>query len=145
MKIIFLDFDGVLVNFENDADPHCVEALNYIIERTKAKLVISSAWRLLYTMNELVHFLKFWGVKGEVIGKTISLDGIRLSQVRPNEIEAWLKNAPRVDSYVILDDFNMRHLSDRHVRTQVGWGLGMNHAKEAVKILEKKGGSRAKQ
>ena len=54
MKIIFLDFDGVLINRESlkqasglqsKAHPSCVAALNSIIEVTEASIVVTSTWR----------------------------------------------------------------------------------------------------
>lgn len=51
-KIIFLDVDGVLNSHAAlnggvycGMDPKCVLALNYLLEKTEAKVVLSSAWR----------------------------------------------------------------------------------------------------
>lgn len=89
MKVIFLDFDGVLVTVHDRytaGSPFCVFNLNRIIEATGAKIVVSSSWRILFEMEELTRFLKEWGVQGEVIGKTpVNHDG-----ERGDEIQAWL-------------------------------------------------------
>ncbi|WP_373776511.1 HAD domain-containing protein, partial [Porphyromonas loveana] len=81
-KVIFLDFDGVLNSGDNsraisqllsdesemqrisiagfEFDERCVRWLTYIINSTGAKIVISSSWRLNYTLEEmraiLAHF-----------------------------------------------------------------------------------------
>ena len=56
MKVIFLDIDGVLNSeeyyesfpdgeFIPPIDPVCVERLKRIVDRTGAKLILSSSWR----------------------------------------------------------------------------------------------------
>ena len=57
-KYLFLDIDGVLnhrawyKNLEDktypfrEFDPECVKRVNYILEKTNARLVITSSWRL---------------------------------------------------------------------------------------------------
>jgi len=73
MKLIFLDFDGVLNSNKyfkslkrkkiphekilNSLSPEMVERLNKIIEATNAKIVISSTWRTMHTPEELKNFL----------------------------------------------------------------------------------------
>ena len=54
MKVIFLDIDGVLINkasllnVESSyvPDEKCVQQLNELINRTDAKIVVSSCWRI---------------------------------------------------------------------------------------------------
>jgi hypothetical protein len=97
MKVIFLDFDGVLNNEtwifglcpkdkgliwqEKDPgvywtrlekfDPASMVALNKIVEVTGAKVVVSSSWRWGRTLDELRRILvDVNGFKGEVIGMT---------------------------------------------------------------------------
>lgn len=49
MKIIFLDVDGVLNSIEDrfswtiETDKH-LEILKYIVDKTNAKIVVSSSW-----------------------------------------------------------------------------------------------------
>lgn len=77
MKIIFLDIDGVLNSekwyterFDKDLqsyplcefDPLCVEQLNILIQKTNAKLVISSTWRLGRTIDELKNLFEKVGI-----------------------------------------------------------------------------------
>ena len=73
MKIIFLDFDGVMDTAYYDHvlakegkpgndkygtifDPYCVQNLKRIIDETGAKIVVSSSWK--YDMS-------YGGVKGQ--------------------------------------------------------------------------------
>jgi hypothetical protein len=92
MKIIFLDFDGVLNSqywytkrmgeFTMDDfgskypiyefDPETIERLNYIIEKTSAKVVVSSTWRIGKNVEYLQNLLVSVGFNGEIIDKTPS-------------------------------------------------------------------------
>jgi hypothetical protein len=135
-KVIFLDIDGVLNSekwaltykyggvslpehkgnverYIKDArlDPSAVNLLNELCKETKAKIVISSSWRL----DEIGKTVEYWNVlfKGILgkIGKECFIDVIaitptqreRLSDSRWIEIEMWLKENP-VDGFCILDD-----------------------------------------
>jgi hypothetical protein len=113
MKIIFLDFDGV-INSEKwmvsrrdkytmddihnqypfyEIDPEAVSRLNKIIEATGAKVVVSSTWRLGRTVEQLTEILKFQGFEGEIIGMTDHFGGAGKSGYtipRGCEIEHWL-------------------------------------------------------
>lgn len=62
MKVIFLDIDGVLNVYPQGFDeygskfhPHFVENLKCLIEKTEAKILISSTWRFsgLKVMQEM--------------------------------------------------------------------------------------------
>ncbi len=88
MKVIFLDFDGVLNSEEffimshhsaddkkgwtetDDFDPYAVKLLNQITKATGAKIVISSAWRINRTIEWLKALMYAVGVTGEIIDKT---------------------------------------------------------------------------
>lgn len=91
-RYIFLDFDGVLNTMEYQTalqwkgepgydeygtlfDPYTVEYLEYIIDRTSARLVISSSWRL----DGIDRMREMWAARnmpGEVFGVTPALDNI---------------------------------------------------------------------
>lgn len=126
MKIVFLDFDGVLNShlyfkstprgkeLHDDIDPEAVARLNTLCTETGAKIVVSSTWRLGRPVDALQAILDARGFKGEVIGKTEDMrcgpnsDAI----LRGNEVLQWIKahpaecGAPYWDfsEYVILDD-----------------------------------------
>jgi len=78
MKIIFLDFNGVLDTWENidEIDPNNLNRLKLIVNETNAKVVISSSlknsfFELGYYSNKLKQILKALEDKGiEVIGIT---------------------------------------------------------------------------
>lgn len=88
--------------------------LNHIIEKTGAKVVISSTWRKSHSVQELQELLEKVGFIGEIIGRTPSLylnkNGEESYTIpRGCEIDCWLKNTFDWDDlayvrYVILDD-----------------------------------------
>lgn len=116
MKVIFLDFDGVLnsaASFKYELRRKCSRVsdtlsaiacsnLQYILEQDSSiKLVISSTWRKLHTLNELQNILNSYGVEAaRIIGKTpVSFGGNR-----GHEIRSWLDDNPGITKYVIIDD-----------------------------------------
>ena len=90
-------------------DPESIENLNELIEKTGAKVVVSSTWRLGKSPETLQATLEKRGFVGEIIDKTPR--GCACCQ-RGNEILEWLKNNQEVigkpyheyNSYLILDD-----------------------------------------
>lgn len=121
-KYIFLDIDGVMnhehwlkrahkQNLSSPSfwfDPACVERVNHILERTGAKLVISSSWR---SDPRLQETLSQVGITSE-FDKTISLWQSRELgySIRGEEINHYLKehgvDIHSKHQYVILDDDN---------------------------------------
>lgn len=167
VRVIFLDLDGVLNSrdyMENrrriprptrdHVDAVTVPRLNAITDRTGAKIVISSTWRLQPRpyrypgpVEELQRVLSAHGVTGEIIGTTpwfhnqYSDDpeddtGVVAGKERGHEIQAWLDRNPGVSSFVILDDdSDMVHLAHRHIKTSFALGLLDEHVERAVVML----------
>ena len=172
MKIIFLDIDGVLnsekwykerfdkklyPNLEGyplcEFDPLTIEQLNLLTDKTNAKIVISSTWRMGRTIDELKKLFEEVGIKGEIIGITPHLtfsDGHRVD--RGNEIKRWIDlNCIRwwdkmlsqkekditLESYVILDDDHdmLLEQKDNFIKTSWRDGLTALHTRKAIEIL----------
>lgn len=150
MKIIFLDFDGVLnssrfMHAEYDAgrgsglidtlDSEAVNVLNEVIKLTDAKIVVSSTWRLGRTRTQLQEILNKSGFIGKVIDKT----GTKPDSMRGNQIQKWLddnKNFYDIESFVIVDDdSDMAHLMHRLVQTRSEDGLTHEHIDKLVSFL----------
>src|SRR5689334_7658984 len=95
MKLIFLDFDGVLNSndyfdstfFKQETnglsweeimliahythiDPVAVKILNQLVEISGAQVIVSSTWRLKYTVEELNSMLKDRGATFQIVGAT---------------------------------------------------------------------------
>jgi hypothetical protein len=147
MRIIFLDFDGVLVNRQSfltrnalyergsrqqeKADPPCVNALNRIIRETGAYIVVSSSWRLGTPLCELETLLLDWGVRGVVLDKT----PVYPSKTRGFEIEGWLQTCAATNFVILDDDTDMGALLPRLVKTSFKTGLTEADADKAIALL----------
>lgn len=154
MRILFLDIDGVLNSDAwfrskrnrtetNELDVAAVKRLDLIVERTGAKVVISSTWRTGLTREELTAILQKYGFRGEVIDMTPVLRAGEVrdragSPTRGDEIQAWLDAQPAPPrAFVILDDqTDLGALSVRQVFTTYDHGLLDEHVEQAIVFLE---------
>ena len=124
MRIIFLDIDGVLAtsacygrgkNNKWDAymfDHKAVAVLNFALQETGAEIILTSDWRIQYTLQEMREIFCHNNVIKGPIGFTpnsITYTGMNLEGGRSDEIEMWLKiHAWKHDiNYVVVDDINM--------------------------------------
>jgi hypothetical protein len=175
MKVIFLDFDGVLnssasflmesrkkkrlvANYYKGVKPGMsnksakeyrvnqtfseVAASNfqYILDKCPdVKVVISSTWRLIHTIEFLMEKLEEYGIdSSRVIGKTPRASSGRLSQDAPrgDDISEWLAEHPEVTDYVILDDnSDMTVHMDKLVQTTWLDGLTLSMASTVIAKL----------
>lgn len=153
MRVIFLDIDGVLnfngcrdkiggIYFVND---NKIKLLKEIIDRTDAKIVLSSTWRFGwfdrdYGMNtvhaedftKLQEKLKEFGI--EFLSRTPRTQ----EGHRGNEIKQWLDkwNGEVVDKFIIIDDdSDMKPYMNRLVQTSFEHGLTQKDVERAVKML----------
>jgi hypothetical protein len=103
MKVIFLDIDGVL-NCKNTSnprkfpyivDPKLLNRLKRLLQRTGAKVVLSSTWR--YDPAGIFS-AKHWGIP------FVDLIPDMPKKPRRDEILAWLKRHPNVERFVVIDD-----------------------------------------
>jgi hypothetical protein len=108
--------------------------VNRIVERTGAKIVISSTWRVTDGMERVSVVLRAHGFAGEIIGGTPVTSG-----TRGGEIKAWLDESSGVTSFVALDDAtDMDPVRKRHVATSMEHGLLDVHVEEACTILARR-------
>lgn len=158
MKVIFLDFDGVINSqgsfvYEDRRRKEwkeqgvkgrvnetlcniCTSNFQLILDQyPEAKVVISSTWREIYDLEWLKEKLASYHVdSSRVIGITPK-DNITLS--RGKEIADWLRGNPDVTHYIIIDD-NDWGITDFHdekqfVNTTWDAGLTFDKAMEAIK------------
>ena len=116
-KIIFLDFDGVLVtdrgqkyHLETNGtlrddhgalfDPECVKCLKEIIDATDAEIVVTSTWKMEMGLDGIRQMWRDRDLPGNVIGVTPDIDPIH----RGDEIAAWLNTCGDDCRYAIIDD-----------------------------------------
>lgn len=148
MKVVFLDFDGVLncstTPKECSLDREFVERLNLLLEVSGAVVVLTTTWRLTTFADPLAgvtvcrNALDETGFRGEVIGLTPHLAKQGVPSIhRGLEIQAWLDAQPeKPESFVILDDdSDMAHLIPYLVKTTMKEGLQDVHVKQALEIL----------
>jgi len=117
--IIFLDIDGVLNSISwykrrekkkhktrleyllHEFDPAAISLLNELCNDVRAKIVVSSTWRI-DGLDACRNYLKLAGATFDVIDITPQLS----SRFRGEEIAAWLSdNCPKdFFNYAIIDD-----------------------------------------
>lgn len=160
MKVIFLDFDGVLnsatsflyehrrreVHKEQGVKGpvnetlslHCCAAFQEVLNKyPEAQIVISSTWRTMFDLPWLKTKLAEYHIdSSRVIGQT-PVDN--WTGNRGGEIASWLRNHPEVTHYVIIDDNDWGitpiHGVGRFVKTDWDRGMGVNHTIELAEKL----------
>jgi hypothetical protein len=148
MKVLFLDFDGVLNSHKflraasggmDRLDPAAVKRLNTIVARSGAKVVISSTWRIKRSLAELRATLAALGFEGEVIDKTPELPSAGYGDpflARCEEIQAWISGRSEpLESFAILDDAYLEAVVQFLVQTELETGLSDEHVAAALEIL----------
>lgn len=164
MKVVFLDFDGVLNSQKffqkkgnrrtmshglsfgaSQLDPQALALLDQLIEASGAKIVISSSWRHLWDVPEIIAMFESRGFKNidAIIGKT----GNSTTDHRGTEVQEFLdleRERKEVDdqhdpitAYVILDDTDEFDTTQRQnfVKTHPAVGLTPADVKRALNIL----------
>lgn len=155
MKIIFLDFDGV-INSENSKgiiDETLCNRVKHIASYTGAKIVYTSSWR---NSIDIKHD-NFHGIENYAISKTPKLVienideekyNFPLSIPRGAEIKEWIyKNEDIIKTemyeaeydYVILDDDDDMLYEQRNnfIKIDPWKGITEKDVKKAIKILTK--------
>lgn len=139
MKALFLDIDGVLNSEEwarsdrtrnlVDLDEVALKRLQNIIATTGAKIVLSSTWRL---VPELVQLLRKRGL--DIFDLTPRHGAFG---TRNLEIAAWLE-AHDVESFAIVDDdedAGYGSLAPHFVQTDFKVGLTTENANQLISLL----------
>ena len=148
MKIIFLDYDGVVnslwfqdvngepnFNFPSDDKVNNTQAiawLNKLCRETGAKIVVTSTWRNADNYKECLYNAGL-NKNIDILGKTK-----KLGTKRGIEIQKWLdenKNL-NIEKFVILDDdMDMEHLIDYLIVTDGLIGMTYYTYDRAKKML----------
>jgi hypothetical protein len=144
MKVLFLDFDGVLNlypapsrsgAFHKEA---CINLEMLLSKVPDLKIVVSSSWRT-YGLDAVRDILKSNGIDPrrviDVTGDEQSPDS---RDHRGFQVECWLKRHPKVKSFAIVDDNNdFLPLHNKLVRTQKTIGLTQGNVEKILEILNK--------
>lgn len=151
MKVIFVDFDGVLntekyicnyAEFGLIIDPSKMSLLKQITNTTDAKIILSTSWREHWDETsqncdnigiEINNIFARHGL--HIFGKTPMLNSCR-----EDEITDWLKNNPEVTNFVVLDDrfLDSERIKGHFVKTS-GYSKGLDDAsvEKAIEILNR--------
>ncbi len=152
MKIIFLDFDGVISTYDKGwrFDVEKLELLKEIVDKTDAKIVVTSSWKRGFT--EVDNFIKSFYDKprNKDLKNATIFDWFANSiyditdnngSWRGDEIQRWIdKHNEEIESYVILDDdsdFRDNQLFN-FVQTDTYEGITSREVKLCIKILNNK-------
>ena len=149
MKVIFLDFDGVL-NYERYVraskgfgliiDPERMKLLKQITDKTGAVVVLSTSWREHWSENaencdeighQIIDLFSEYDIK--IISKTTEERMPREQQIR-----LWLHNHPEIEDFAVIDDLTLEDpvLEGHLVKTHNGRkGLDEESVKQAIEIL----------
>lgn len=149
-KICFLDVDGVINNDKTmSKTPNgftgvsgtLVDRLKKIIEKTDAKIVLCSSWRVDYLKTngndpDSKYLIKQLSYKGLMISDCTCKEGIN----RGWQVSNYLKDH-KIEKFVILDDeyekdYEEYHLTNHVVHTDTAIGLTDKNVIEAINILE---------
>lgn len=142
MKVIFLDFDGVITTplkwKMNAKNIWCVKK---IIDNTDAKIVVSSSWRyktLEATKNRILSWKRRCPHNKSVLWLVDNLyDQTSFGGSRGYEIQRWL-DIHEVEDYVIIDDEGTMLDSQLFHFVQIyNWeyGITSTEADVAIKLL----------
>ena len=127
MKVIFLDIDGVLNSFQTfreiyyeykktgirrvAIDEEKVKLLKEIVDKTNAKLVLSSSWRIWVKKvnNKIVTDNKNFQKMLEILAKydlyIYDMTPKNKDRIRELEIKEWLNNtSDDIENFIVIDD-----------------------------------------
>ena len=149
MKVIFLDFDGVLNSSKYllrceacgvAIDPSRMVLLKQIVDAANTKIVLSTSWREHWS-NDLTDC----DSTGVLINSIFSTYGLQifdktpeLHERRETEIKSWLDIHPEVKSFVVLDDslLSADYLNGHFIKTSNYFdGLDETDVQKAIDIL----------
>lgn len=166
MKYIFLDVDGVLnsdIYMSSDQyfaecesleiipegrqvmekahhlhiDPAAMKLLNVLVERSEAKVILSSTWRIKYSLVEMNMMFQKRGATFQIADVTPAKMSYR---PRGHDVSEYLSSMKRngevPEAFVILDDIDaFSNLKNHFVQTSEDEGLTQEDVAQALKIL----------
>lgn len=156
MKVLFLDFDGVLnsvgsfiynnrqnllgltkIRTNQSFCPVASSNLQYILEELPdVQIVVSSTWRKYKTIDVLKNFFESNNISSDRIVGVTPIDPDRY---RGNEIREYLNSHPEVTNFVIVDDdTDMYPYLDNLVKTDSRDGLTFSKAERIVEMFGEK-------
>lgn len=146
MKVIFLDFDGVINNWEHfeGVDFNNVKYLIEIINATGAKVVATSSKKHTFQIDSSINIMDTIYYRQYV--KVLNNYGIEIFDVTPYacesrelEIIKYLEMHPEIEEFLILDDdYVIKSLLEHQVFLDLYNGITSLHLKPSIDILNGK-------
>ena len=163
MKIIFLDIDGVLNTEETfvkrkekykktgiydlEIDEYRIKYLKNIIDKTKAKIVLSSSWRYFFKKeNDLIIPKHNDGIELCKIFEKYNIEIYDITKkngylTREEQIKDWISEN-NVDSFIVIDDETLdienQIKTNFYINNNEGLiGLCESHVDLAINLLNK--------
>lgn len=144
MKVLFLDFDGVLNlwpspqrdgKFDKEA---CINLEYLLIKVPDLKIVVSSAWRI-WGLDSVRETLKQNGIDPR---KVIDITGDEQTEDKKShrgyQVQCWLDKHKEVTHFVVFDDeSDFDNMKDKLVRIARFKGITQANVEKAIEILEK--------
>lgn len=131
MKVVFLDFDGVMTKPQNilstkheglEFDKEAVKKVKHLLDSTGAKIVVSSSWREGKKDADMVKILKVYGLDSYYLGK---LPDTYFDEFPDKELDfiTYVGNNPEISDFVIIDDFIIFEYQAKQIATELREGL----------------------
>lgn len=157
-KVVFLDIDGVLntsfTKYRDEIlDDFRLDYLAKIVNKTRAKIVLTSTWR--YNIRKNFFSFKAYNNSTKKLIELLKERGLKISELLPDtpnnrraeDILEFIKKN-KVTNFVILDDelfnYDSLKLSNNLLRTnfyaenELDAGLTQKMIKQAIQILNQK-------
>ena len=154
MKVIFLDFDGVITTPKSgyNLSPELMEKVKKICDETGAKIVVSSSWR--FGSNSVEDFIRSITEDKEfcpvpfsfpklIVGITPTLldngEKYYTHTFRGSEIGKYLMNHEEVTRYILLDDEAEYYPGQKIflIQTSPEIGISDDVVEKAIELLNK--------
>lgn len=149
-KVLLLDIDGPMIPRRaswlagqtyrsTKFDPVAVGLLLSVLEKTGAKLVISSTWGKVYTREENELSLENNGISKTLLHDDWVTPRNSKLETRAAEILAWLKQHPEITNYAVLDDEAValpKNKLKNLVKVTFSDGLLLQHYHQLLNILK---------
>ena len=151
MKVIFLDFDGVItIPPKWYINSNKIKWIKKIVDETDAKIVVSSSWRMdsvEETINDILGKTKrcprnkmlYWIIDNIYDVTPWFSDKKYYGTGRGGQIQTWLDVHHEVDNYVIIDDDGdmLDEQLYHFVQTNYEDGITETEAIRAIKVLNR--------
>lgn len=144
MKVIFLDFDGVIndwYTFESVNEENLLN-LKKIVDETNAKIVVTSSSK--YAFQRKINQVEYEESRCyKIYVKALLTIGIEVYDFTPyingdrrKEITEYLRLHPEIKEYLILDDdYIIEDLKEHQVYLDLYKGIKKEHIEPSINIL----------